>query len=927
MDRGAVEGFVGRLSELESFRHAADRAKSGEPWLVLIEGEAGVGKSYLAQRGLSELIGYTVLTASGDRFEQEMSYGTITQLVSRVRPELLRPFPALGNRIPDGMAPVQVGAQLLALLGTLQSAGPVALAVDDIQWADKCSVQALSFVLRRLWADRVLTVLVARIPDNGHDSIGDDEDWRRLSRAGAHRSELRLGGLGETDLRALARQFNLGRLPTGYLHRLHQHTAGHPLYARMLLADLAAGGDVDPAGTLPVPTLLRNTVRRRLATLPAPGRDLLEALAVLGIRAPLRMAAQVAGVTEPSAALEPLLRDGFVTWWPHDPSTPVRIRHQLQQAAIYEQMSPVRRRQLHAAAAPLVEHRAAFRHRVAAAESVEEDLAAELEQAADRSRAAGEIGEAVTYLLWAADLSPSRAQHERLLLAAATQLLLAEHIARAQSIRDAVAECAPSPLRDCLLGRYQLIDGAIVAAEEQLGAIAAAARDDPSLAWEGSLAAHWLASLFCWLGDGARALEIVRVPLSTGLLDDYAMAQTRYFACAARAYLDGPRAALRDLAELTGLPEAAQVHSDQAYMLVWRGAFRMTAGDLRGAVTDLNAARSLAPASTTPEVTITAHFFLAHAQALLGDWADAAINADLAITTGEVDEDVWAHAATRGTAARLAALRGDWATAEEHLAESQRWYALVGPPQYVVYPALARAALAQARDDPQGMLTALEPVLELPENGWRRFYAHLWQPQYVSALIGTDRLDEAAQALERLHAGVRDATQTALAVDWLTARLEYQRGNVGVALARYAEAVARPGSGGDVPFYRARLEHGYGLALRDAHRRREAIDMLRRAADRYHALGAEPFFDRCMADLTSCGLTLTAPTGATRLGLTEREQAIARMVAGGATNNDVARRLYISTKTVEYHLGNIYAKLGISSRRQLATVFGSTAGA
>jgi ATP/maltotriose-dependent transcriptional regulator MalT len=410
-----------------------------------------------------------------------------------------------------------------------------------------------------------------------------------------------------------------------------------------------------------------------------------------------------------------------------------------------------------------------------------------------------------------------------------------------------------------------------------------------------------------------------------GVLAEYVREQNAYFLCAARLYDAGPRAALDEMVQLIGTPAPAAVRSENAYLLAWRGAIEMTGGNVRGALADLHAARALAAASRTPETTITVHFFLAHTQWLSGEWPDAARNAELAITVGEVDEAVWAHAATHGTAARIAAFRGDWSAAQRYAGTSEEWAQRVGPPQYRVYPAMAQAAIAQNRGHYQAVLHALAPLLELPEQGWRLVYRHVWQPQYVEALIGTGRLAEAGRELASLDEfAAEHAPHVRPLAAWLRGWLLHRRGELAAASQIYDEALTESiDPAAAVPLYRARLAHGYGLLLRERGERRPAIDRLRAAADVYRRLGAEPLLVRCTNDLAASGLSLPAHRSDSLLALTEREHSVVHLVADGRTNAEVARELYISVKTVEYHLRNAYAKLGVASRAQLRNVVAS----
>lgn len=157
------EVFVGRLREFDQLSACAAKVRDGEAWLAVIEGEAGIGKSALGRRLAASLEDFTVMWAAGDPSETDLPGGVVGQLMRRLDRDVAAGFPLLAHDGPVGASPHAVGGQLLLLLGALEDAGgPVAVVVDDAHWADRLSLQVLGFVLRRLWADRVLTVLLTR---------------------------------------------------------------------------------------------------------------------------------------------------------------------------------------------------------------------------------------------------------------------------------------------------------------------------------------------------------------------------------------------------------------------------------------------------------------------------------------------------------------------------------------------------------------------------------------------------------------------------------------------------------------------------------------------------------------------------------------------------------------------------------------------
>jgi DNA-binding CsgD family transcriptional regulator len=192
----------------------------------------------------------------------------------------------------------------------------------------------------------------------------------------------------------------------------------------------------------------------------------------------------------------------------------------------------------------------------------------------------------------------------------------------------------------------------------------------------------------------------------------------------------------------------------------------------------------------------------------------------------------------------------------------------------------------------------------------------------VEALIAVGRLEEASAALTELGALAEGAEGLQAGYGWLSGWLAYRDGQPRLARARYEEALSRPACADDVPLLRARLEDAYGQLLLAQRNRRPAITWLRRAHGHYAALGASPFQERCAAELAASGLRTVEPgSAAQRAVLSGREHRVAHLVTQGLTNQEVAKELYVTTKTVEYHLSNIFTKLGITSRRQLRSLF------
>ena len=236
---GALPGgglFVGRANELAVLEAAATEVRCGNPKVVLVEGEVGIGKSSLLARFAAGLADAAVLRAGGDEAEMLMPYGVVGQLVASAR-GAGGPPGLLTSELSGAVDPLAVGAELVVWLGQVcRGRGMVLACIDDLQWADGPSVRALLFAMRRLHADQVLVVVSVR----AGELSGLGEGWPRFV-AGDHRADrLLLGGLGPGDVVALGRALRAGELPRRAVDRLLEHTGGNPLYVRAVLEESGA---------------------------------------------------------------------------------------------------------------------------------------------------------------------------------------------------------------------------------------------------------------------------------------------------------------------------------------------------------------------------------------------------------------------------------------------------------------------------------------------------------------------------------------------------------------------------------------------------------------------------------------------------------------------------------------------------------------
>jgi ATP/maltotriose-dependent transcriptional regulator MalT len=308
------------------------------------------------------------------------------------------------------------------------------------------------------------------------------------------------------------------------------------------------------------------------------------------------------------------------------------------------------------------------------------------------------------------------------------------------------------------------------------------------------------------------------------------------------------------------------------------------------------------------------HYLMAVLLTNSGEWDDAFIHARTAVSIASDDHLVWIQSQCYAALGTLSAYRGDWDNAECQVDQAKQTAAGTDSIEALATARIAAAALARARSKPEEVIASLA---DLPDLVPMLSGLYFWPP-LISALIDTERLDEAAEHIDRLAraAGARGIDLDARLLT-LRARVASMKQQPDTATEFFDAAIVKIGA--DDPFLdRALLRHAYGRLLCAEGHRRQGVDHLRAARDLLSSVGAEPFVARVDADLASTGLHSTDRSkGRSTLDLTDRERDVAVLVARGLTNPEVAAQLYVSRKAVEYHLSNIYAKLGLRGRRDL----------
>jgi DNA-binding CsgD family transcriptional regulator len=900
-------GFVGRAEELAAIAVSAADASRGRPSVVWIDGAPGAGKTALLRAAVAALPpGFAVLRAEAAELAVEIPFEVASQL---------------GNL--TGATPFPVAMELLGIWGAANGGGPVAVVVEDLHWADPESRLALLTAARRLRADPVLMLVTSR---GGPE---DADGWDRLRADPERCLHVALGPLSQAEVAELAGRRGV-ILPPAAAARLVRHTGGHPLYVRTLLAEVPAAALAAEDGELPAPRSLSSTTLARLAELPADSRRITAALAVLNQPASLQQLGQVAGVNGTARAADGLLGTGFIARRDGEPAV-LEFAHPLYRTAVYADMPPSLRQELHRRAADVTGGAAALAHRVAAADSADDGLAAELERAA-RAEAAGRLpGRAASYLLWAAQLSSSRPVAERRLLDAARLLLAARQNSRVEPLRAQIEACAAQPVRSLVLGALAYEAGDMAAAEPLFRDAARPAQppgDRDGEAGSGDAVAADAGSGDAVTADArARLAVILLAQMRTAEAADAAAralaspavppaseAWASFALAFAEGLLHGAAGGLDRIARRLPQP-AGDVPAAGVDLLITRGSLQVYAGHPQAALADLRAAVRLARhgGSLFP---YRAHANLCQALFITGDWDEALVHGRIALSLVADEGRAWHGGPAHASLACVLASRGDWEGAAEHLAAAERIAAEIGAVEVVVFSLLARGLVAAARAEPAGVIEALTPLADRWDQGMTTMTAHWWRPLLVMALISTGELDAAAQHIDALGGSAYPEPGREASIAALRARLHARAGRAADAAAAFARAADLLGP--DDPFLeRAILHRDYGAFLLARGDRRDGIARLMQAREMLVGAGAMPYLERLDARLAGAGIRSPAASAGAVIALTEREADVTALVSKGLTNAEVAAELYVSVNTVEYHLRNVFAKLGVRSRREL----------
>jgi DNA-binding CsgD family transcriptional regulator len=900
--------LLGRRSECAALDRLVAAVREGLSRSLVLRGEAGVGKSALLEHLMQHAPGCAIARAGGVESEMELAYAGLQQLCAPFGDRMDHlPGPqhdALGTAfgLRDGGAPDRflVGLAVLGLLSDAAAERPLVCVVDDAQWLDAASANALAFVARRLGAESVGVVLAVREAPGERPFDG--------------LPELIVGGLEDDDARALLEAVVAGPLDERVRERIVAETHGNPLALLELPqgrtpAELAGGFGLD--GEPALAGRIEARYQERLETLPEATRLLLLVAAAEPLGDPLLLWSAATLLDIDPGAGAPAVAAGLI-----ELGGQVRFHHPLVRSAVYGAAAPEDRRRVHESLADATDAQAApdrrAWHWAQATTGLDEQVAAELERAAARAGARGGLAAGAAFHERAAELTPDPARRARRALAAAH----GKHRAGApDAALRLLAMARAGALGELDRARAQLL-------RAQIAFSTTRGRDAPPLLLEAAKRLEPLDATLAretYLDAFAAALSADRLVGDGDAREIAAAVLGADWAPSERAcdqLLDG-------LARLTAEGYAAGAPALKVALRSFREADLTVEEELRWLWLACHIARALGDDVAWDELT-ERQVELARetgALALLPVALDDRIHADLfcgrlasaaalAAEAEAVAEATGSHVALRG-AIILANWGGRDAEAQA-LVEARRqaavqhgeglWLMATEWGNAVRFNGLGRydealAAAERGAEDPRGLGTPMWLLADL-----------------VEAAARAGKPERAAGPLERL-AEIAEANGT----DWSLAFLARSRALLAkgeTAERLYREAIER------VARTRIRVAHGrtllvYGEWLRRENRRVDAREQLRAAHEMLSEIGMQVFAERARRELLATGETVRKRTVETLDDLTPQELQIAQRAADGQTNPEIGAQLFLSPRTVEWHLRKVFGKLGISSRKEL----------
>ena len=876
----------------------------------MLRGEAGIGKTALLEHLVAGAADLTVVRAVGVESDMELAYASLHQLcaplLSRLdelpapqRQALETVFGLSAGNAPDRFL---VGLAVLSLFAAVAEERPLLCVVDDTQWVDQASELTLGFVARRLLAEPAGIVFATREPGEGL----------------RHLPELEVRGVGDDDARALLTATVTVKLDEEIRDRVVAEMRGNPLalleLPRGLTAAQLAGG-FGLTGGQALTGRIEESFVRRLELLSADGRLLLLVAAAEPVGDPLLLwrAAERLGIgpqAAQAAEAEGLLAIGGR----------VTFRHPLVRSAMYRTAATRARRAVHLALAAATDRasdpdRRAW-HLAAAAERPDEEVAAELERSAGRAQARGGLGAAAAFLQRAVALTQDQARRAERALAAAQASLQAGAFDAALGL---AATAQAGALDEFQRARVDLLRAQVAfisfrGSDAPTLLLEAArrlepfdlerARDTYLTAWGASLVAAQVAGqgVLMEICRAVRALPPPDAPRPLDLLlDGLALLITEGHAAATPTL----RRAARAIADLPAKD-----------VLLWGWIAASASGllwDIEGmranSAREVRLLRDAGALAALPSSLAN----LAIATAWTGDFAAAAA------LIAETDSVAAATGTRQSPFAllRLRALQGRESEAAAQIASTIELAAATGQGMASAWAHWATAVLGNGLGRYEEAASAARRATADPRNWWSMWVL----PELVEAAVRAGEPGLARDALDRLAATTRPCdTDFAVGIE---ARSRALLADGADADNLYREAIDRLGRTRLRPEL-ARAHLLYGEWLRRQNRRVDAREQLRTAHQLLAGIGMEAFAERARRELAATGENVRRRAADARDDLTAQERHIAGLARDGLANPEIGARLFLSPRTVEWHLRNVFTKLGIRSRRELATALGGS---
>ena len=889
----------------------------GESRALVLKGEAGIGKSALLDYLVHSAADLTVVRAVGVQSEMELAFATLHQLCGLMLDRLERiPAPQAGALrvvfgLSEGDPPDRflVGLALLSLFSEMAEERPLLCVLDDAQWVDQASALTLAFVARRLLAEPVGIVFAAREPGPVLQGI----------------SELEVRGLPDSDARDLLSSTVRFPLDEALRERIIAETGGNPLalleLPRGLTATQLAGG-FGPLDTKALSVRMEESFLRRLNPLSQEARRLLVLAAAETVGDPLLLWRAAQRLEIGPEAADDLQSEGLL-----EIADRVVFRHPLVRSAIYGSAAGSERRLVHRALSEVTDPKAdpdrRAWHMAAAATGPDEEVARALEQSAGRAQERGGLMAAAAFLQRAVALTADTSQRADRALAAAAVSLQAGGFDAARSL---VAAAETGPLDELQQARVELLHGQIAMFSAQgpdgsLRLVRAAQHlesVDLRLARDTYLDAWGAAVTVGRLSAGSTLLEVSRAARSAPRPCGSPVPADVLLDSLATLVTDGRAAAVGSLEEAIRMFAGGQVLPADSrrwgvfaviptYVLWDEEAAHSILDRQLGALRDAGALARLPLDLKTLTVLAVRCGDLAGAEAAIAE--SNAISEAIGMVAVPIGE------------AMLAVLRGREAQARALIESTRREAIALGQGVNVQLSDWMLAVLCNSLGRYE---EALASALKASNDSQEEIFVSAWATlELLEAATRSGKRELAAVALDRIVVatsvartdsarGIEDRCRALMSHGTSAERL------YGQAIDRLSRSRLRP--------ERARSHLLYGEWLRRQGRRRDARDQLRAAFDQFVSIGMETFAERARGELLATGEKVRKRTPDTRDELTPQEREIAHLAGRGLSNPEIGTRLFLSRRTVEYHLSKVFPKLGITSRNELADALRTSGG-